>query len=211
MTAMKMTIQSSVGRTVFCSRREPSSKRWKRFTSCLLFLSLAWILFSRSVESGWSQDKGGETVVASPQAEDFLDLRGDVPNPQQIDTAGVRKMPRIEIRIKDSQDPGKEIIYSGTPLVEVLKAGGLLLDSDMTRIREIVKMTVLVEAADGYGAVFSLAELDPELTDRVVLLADTKDGQPLPARDGPFRIIVPGEKRPARWVCQVKAVTVRKN
>jgi hypothetical protein len=49
------------------------------------------------------------------------------------------------------------------------------------------------------------------LTDRVVLLADTKDGQPLPTREGPFRIIVPDEKRPARWVRQVRAVTVRKN
>jgi hypothetical protein len=59
--------------------------------------------------------------------------------------------------------------------------------------------------------VFSLAELDPELTDRIFLLADTKDGQPLPLREGPLRIIVPGEKRPARWVRQVKALTVRKN
>jgi hypothetical protein len=180
---------------------------WKRFASCLLLLGLAWILFPRSVESGWSQDKNRDAVAA----EDFLDLRGDVPNPHRIDTAGLHKMPRIEIQTKDSQDPVKEIIYSGAPLVEVLKAGGLLLDSDMTGIREIVKMTVLVEAADGYRAAFSLAELDPGLTDRVVLLADTKDGQPLPTREGPFRIIVPDEKRPARWVRQVRAVTVRKN
>ena len=81
--------------------------------------------------------------------------------------------------------------------MEVLKAGGLLLDSGMAGIRETVRMTVLVEATDGYRAVFSLAELDPELTDRVILLADTKDSQPLPPREGPFRIIVPGEKRPA--------------
>ena len=81
----------------------------------------------------------------------------------------------------------------------------------MTGIRETVKMTVLVEASDGYRAAFSLAELDPEMTDRVVLLADTKDDQPLSPREGPFRIIVPGEKRPARWVRQVRALTVRKN
>jgi hypothetical protein len=54
-------------------------------------------------------------------------------------------------------------------------------------------MSVTVEVTDGYRAVFSLAELDPELTDRIVLLADTKDGQPLPPREGPLRIIVPGE------------------
>jgi hypothetical protein len=49
------------------------------------------------------------------------------------------------------------------------------------------------------------------VTDHVILLADTKDGQPLPPREGPFRIVVPGEKRPARWVRQVTALEVRKN
>jgi hypothetical protein len=72
-------------------------------------------------------------------------------------------------------------------------------------------MTVLVEATDGYRAVFSLAEIDPELTDRVILVADSKDSQPLPPREGSFRIIVPDEKRPARWVRQVRVVTVRKD
>jgi hypothetical protein len=49
------------------------------------------------------------------------------------------------------------------------------------------------------------------LTDRIILLADARDGQPLSPHEGPFRIIVPKEKRPARWVRQVKSVTVRKN
>jgi hypothetical protein len=185
--------------------------QWKGPASWLLLSSLAWILCLQSIERGWSQDTAGNPQTASPQAEDFLDLRGDVPSPQRIDPAGLRKLPRIEIRTTDPHDPGREIVYSGTPLVEVLKAGGLLLDPDMARIRETVKMSVLVEAADGYRALFSLAELDPELTDRVVLLADPKDGQAISSRDGPFRIIVPGEKRPVRWVRQVRTLTVRKN
>jgi hypothetical protein len=96
-------------------------------------------------------------------------------------------------------------------LVEVLKAGGLQLDSGTEHIRETVAITVLIEATDGYRAAFALAELDPELTDRIILLADTKEGQPLPTSEGSFRVIVPGEKRPTRWVRQVRAVTVRKN
>jgi Oxidoreductase molybdopterin binding domain len=86
------------------------------------------------------------------------------------------------------------MIYSGTPLVEVLKAGGLQLDSGTAHIREMVAITVLIEAADGYRAAFASAELGPELTDRIILLADTKDGQPLPPGEGPLRVIVPGEK-----------------
>ena len=67
----------------------------------------------------------------------------------------LHKLPRAETRTTDPHDPGKEIVYSGVPLVEVLKAGGLLLDPGMTGISETVKMTVLVEASDGYRAAFS--------------------------------------------------------
>jgi DMSO/TMAO reductase YedYZ molybdopterin-dependent catalytic subunit len=185
--------------------------RWKRFASCVLFLSLTWMLCLRSIDSGWTQDKTGDAVGADPQAENSLDLRGDLPNPRRIGASELHKLPRVVARTTDPHDPGKEIVYSGIPLVEVLKAGGLLLDSGMAGIGATVTMTVLVEATDGYRAAFSLAEIDPEFTDRVILLADTKDSQPLPPREGPFRIIVPGEKRAARWVRQVRAITVRKD
>jgi DMSO/TMAO reductase YedYZ molybdopterin-dependent catalytic subunit len=185
--------------------------QWKRFASFALFLSMTWVLCFQAIDTGWTQDKTGDAVSVNPQAENFLDLRGDVPNPRRIGTIELRKLPRIELHTTDPHDPGKEIVYSGTPLVEVLKAAGLRLDAGESGIRETVRMTVFVEAADGYRAAFSLAELDPELTDRVILLADTKDGQPLTSREGPFRIVVPNEKRPTRWVRQVKTVTVRKD
>ena len=52
---------------------------------------------------------------------------------------------------------------------------------------------VIVEAADGYRAAFAVAELDPAFTDRVILLADHRDGKPLSTQSGPLQIIVPGE------------------
>jgi DMSO/TMAO reductase YedYZ molybdopterin-dependent catalytic subunit len=182
-----------------------------RFASCALLLSLTWMLCLCSIDSAWAQDKSGGAGGANARAEDFLDLRGDLPNPRQIDAAELRKLPRTEMRTTDPHDPSKEIVYSGTPLVEVLKAGGLQLDSGTEHIRETVAITVVIEAADGYRAAFALAELDSDLTDRIILLAHTKDGQPLPPNEGSLRVIVPGEKRPARWVRQVRAVTVRKN
>jgi molybdopterin-dependent oxidoreductase-like protein protein len=183
----------------------------KRFASRVLLLSLTWILSLWSIDRGRTQDRSGEAGGANAQAEASLDLRGDLTHPRRIEASELRQLPRVEARTSDPHDPGKEIVYSGIPLFDVLKAGGLLLDSGMAGIRDTVAMTVLVAASDGYRAAFSLAELDPELTDRVILLADTKDGQPLSPREGPFRIVVPGDKRPARWVRQVNTVTVRKN
>jgi hypothetical protein len=67
---------------------------------------------------------------------------------------------------------------------------------------------LLVEAADGYRVAFALPELDPAFTDRVILLADRADGHPLDDKEGPFRIVIPSEKRMARWVRQVIALKV---
>jgi DMSO/TMAO reductase YedYZ molybdopterin-dependent catalytic subunit len=180
-----------------------------RFACCALLLTVTGMLCPWSIDSAWAQDKSGDAGGANARTENHLDLRGDVPNPRRIDAAELHKLPRTEIRTTDPHDASKEIVYARTPLVEVLKAGGLQLDSGTAHIREMVAITVLIEAADGYRAAFALAELDPELTDRII--ADTKDGQPLPPGEGSFRVIVPGEKRPARWVRQVRVVTVRKS
>ena len=68
---------------------------------------------------------------------------------------------------------------------------------------------VLVTCADNYQVVFSLAELDSSFTDRVVILADQIEGKPLPAGTGPFRVVVPGEKKPARNCFQVLSIDIK--
>jgi hypothetical protein len=65
-----------------------------------------------------------------------------------------------------------------------------------------------VEGADDYRVVIALPELDPGFTDRVILLADKVDGHPLDSKSGPFRVIVPGEKRMARWVRQAVSLKI---
>ncbi len=66
---------------------------------------------------------------------------------------------------------------------------------------------VRVTASDHYQVVFSLAELDPALGNEQVILADTQDGHPL-TKDDPFRLVVPGDKRPARWIHNVTTIEV---
>jgi len=68
---------------------------------------------------------------------------------------------------------------------------------------------MLVKCADGYEVLFSLAELDSSFTDRIVILADSLEGKPLPSGKGPFRLVVPGEKKPARSSFQVTELVIR--
>jgi hypothetical protein len=62
---------------------------------------------------------------------------------------------------------------------------------------------VVIEATDGYRAVFALVELDSAFTDRVVLIADRRAGKPLSTKEAPYQVIVPGEQKHARWARQV--------
>jgi hypothetical protein len=67
---------------------------------------------------------------------------------------------------------------------------------------------VAVEAADGYKVVFALAEVDPAFATREIILAFKRDGKPMDAREGPLRIVAPGDKRPARWIRQVTTLKI---
>ena len=53
---------------------------------------------------------------------------------------------------------------------------------------------LVVEAADGYRAVFAWAELDPSFTDKAVYLVTHRDGKPLSSSDGPFHFDRTGRK-----------------
>jgi hypothetical protein len=59
---------------------------------------------------------------------------------------------------------------------------------------------VIASASDGYQVVFSLAELDPAFTGSEIIVADTIDGKPLFAYQGPFRIVAPKDTRAARSI-----------
>ncbi len=57
-----------------------------------------------------------------------------------------------------------------------------------------------VEAADGYRVVIALPEIDSDFSDKQVVLAFSQNGKPLDAKESPYRIVIPDEKRMARWV-----------
>ena len=64
-------------------------------------------------------------------------------------------------------------------------------------------LAVLAEARDGYRAGYMLSEIDEQFGARTAIVALTQNGSPLPAGQGPLRIIVPGEEHRARWVRQL--------
>jgi hypothetical protein len=119
-----------------------------------------------------------------------------------IDAATLAGLTRQTITATD--DKGNTNTYSGFSLHDLLVRAGAP-DGEAVRGKAMMSY-VVVGASDGYRVIFTLPELDPAFGDHVVLIADTRDGAPLAAGVGPYRLVVPFDKRGARWVREVTDV-----
>ena len=148
-------------------------------------------------------------AAAQTSAQKEAVLRVEVQNGKTLDLTAkdLAKFTRREVKAKGHDE--KESIYSGVNLSDILLAAGAKLGKDELRGKELAAY-LLVEAADGYKATFAIAELSSEFTDRIILLADTRDGKPLAASQGFWQIIVPDDKKHGRWVRQVISLKIIK-
>jgi hypothetical protein len=125
-----------------------------------------------------------------------------VPFHIDINASTLAGLPRRTISATDEH--GTTNSYSGVALHDLLVRQGV--PTNMAVRGRAMMAYVVVGAADNYHVLFTLPELDPSYTDRVTLIAESRDGQPFTGSAGPYRLIVPGEKREARWVRQVTEV-----
>ena len=141
------------------------------------------------------------TTVATAQGPATLSVVVDGAS-KPVSAGSLQQLPRDTATMVFHEEP--PVRYEGVALAAVLKSVGVRTDS----LRGPALATRLViEATDGYRVVLALSDLDPSLGGKRVLLADRVDGKPLPADEAPWRLIIPGDQRPARSARQV--VTIR--
>lgn len=99
-----------------------------------------------------------------------------------------------------------DIGFRSVPLVEILRRAGAAL-GDGLRGAHLGDVGP-VQCADGPVVVFALAERDPGLGGRSVLLADSRDGATLNGDQGPLPLVIPDEKRPTRWARRFTEVRI---
>ena len=146
-----------------------------------------------------------ETMAQSSAAAAELRISGAVSTPLVLTVADLKKMPRKTLSVMNPHNKKKET-YEGVFLEELLRRAGVPQGEQLRG--SSMATCVIAEATDGYRVVFSLAELDSGILESEVIVADTMDGAPLSAQQGPFRLVAPHEKRPARWVRMLKSITV---
>ncbi len=172
--------------------------RRKRLGSLVRLAPLALLVFIPVIAH--SQQATEAPKAASPaNGVAQVQVIGEVARPLTLFAEDLAKLPRQTVKAKAHD--GTESQYDGVALVEILAKAGVPIGKDLRG--KAMAIYLVVEASDDYRAVFALPELDPAFSDRVILLADHRDGRALSAREGPLQIIVPGEKKHARWVRQV--------
>jgi hypothetical protein len=123
--------------------------------------------------------------------------------PTALTRADIEALPHIKVTASVS---GTSTTFEGVALEAVLERAGVEFGQTLKGKR--LASCLLVEAADGYRVVIALPELDPAFTDKQIVLAFLKDGKPLDDKEGPYRIVIPDEKRMARWVRQVTTLKI---
>ena len=146
--------------------------------------------------------------VLAQAAPATISVSGDIAAPLTLSASDLAGMPRATVSTTSN---GITTEYSGVWMAEILKKAGAPLGAGMRG--NSLSTYVIASASDGYQVLFSLGELDPELTDGQYLLADSANGKPLFGETGAFRLVVPKDKRGARSVrllSSIKVVQLRK-
>lgn len=182
-----LTLRSRYGKQ---TAQNPASLR----AACQLIVLLLFCVAIPAVAS---------TLQANASPQQSIRLLVDGKPPITLDSASLAALPRTSVKASAHHEPLSQ--WQGVMLEDVLRRAGVpsgeaLRGHAMTTI-------VRVTASDHYQIVFSLAELDPALGNEQVILADMQDGHPL-TKDGPYRLVVTSDKRPARWIRNVTTIEV---
>jgi DMSO/TMAO reductase YedYZ molybdopterin-dependent catalytic subunit len=145
-----------------------------------------------------------QAAATSAGATPALVIKGAVKQELRLSLADLKAMPRTKVVAKGHDGGAHE--YEGVALASLLAKAGVPQAGDLRG--KNMTLCVIAEATDNYRALFSLAELDVDFAAESVLVADTADGKPLGTDAGPFRLVVPGDKRQGRWVRLLKAISI---
>jgi hypothetical protein len=171
-----------------------------------------WVELNRDVLVGYwngditSKDDAINALVSMPlsEAQATLVVHGINGTSATLSTADLDNLRQQNVRINDHGTPAT---FQGALLTDVLAKVDLPTGEKFQGTA--ASYYLLVEAMDGYRAVFSWTELDSTFMAKSVFVATERDGKPLSDKDGPFELVVPGESRDSRWVRQVAALRLR--
>lgn len=142
-------------------------------------------------------------ALAGPVMAQSIALLGPDGQTAELNAADLAALPHVSVT---ADQHGEISTFEGVALGDVVARVGAAQGAGVhgPELATVLRIT----AADGYQVVLGLAETDPATRSGKVILADRANGAPLAAEDGPFRIVVSDDLRPARSARQVRKIEV---
>ncbi len=145
-------------------------------------------------------------VAAAQEKPSRLTVVGRDGKQTEFSGEQLRKMPRQVVAVTDPHANASHQ-YEGVLLSSLLSQVGTPSGEALqgAEVRDYVEAT----GEDNYKVIFALVELDSMFQDNKVIVADMMDGKPLQPDHGPLQLVVPQDRRHARWVRMLTTVSVR--
>jgi hypothetical protein len=141
-------------------------------------------------------------VAGAAQAQTVI-VKGQEGRMETLTAADIHAMHRATVTVPY----GDKSTFEGAMIGEVLAEVGA--PADVRLHGAPVNQVVIVTGKDGFSTVLSLAETEKSFRTEPVILADTQNGKPLDEKQGPYRLVIGGELKPARSVWGVIEIELR--
>jgi len=142
-------------------------------------------------------------LFVTPALAQSVAVGGAVAKPLVLSFDALKAMPAVTVTVSQATDKGpSEGRFTGALAWSVIQDAGV---TDAPGKNAYLRHVYMVTGADGYAAALSQGEIDPRLEGKQVILAWSKDGQPLTAPE----LVVPGDAHAARGVHDGVGIEVR--
>lgn len=148
-------------------------------------------------------------TVTLPDDHTTLTIDGQVLNPLTLTAADLQSgysSQTVDVTFLSGEET-VSATFTGVPLWQLLSAAQANLNADVRNDR--ISTFLIVTSGDGYQAVISWGEIDPEFGAQPILVAYEQDGAPITGDQGSFRLVVPGDARGGRYVSGVVNISLR--
>ena len=151
------------------------------------------------------QAASSDSAPLTSKVSSTLTVKGPTLAPLVLEPSDLKAYRHVTIKVHNDHTNADES-YSGVALADLLAKQGAPLGKDLHG--QALANYVVATGSDGYKALLSLAEIDAAFHSGQVIVADQLDAKPL-EKDGPYKLIVSEDKRPARWVRNLVLIEIK--
>ena len=167
-----------------------------------MLLILMGAIFGRPAQNALAQMPAG---VAHADAEQSTTLSVSINGTSwQLSRQDLHAMPQTSVTVHNVHRDRDET-YSGVAVSDLLARCGLPFTKDSEKV--IYHSYLRAKGTDGYFVIFSGSEIESAVHKGNVIVAVQQDGEDLKT-EGQFKLVATEDKRPARWVRNLLALTL---